>query len=84
MCDNAYYVEGRNYNLLSVSQLNSLGCKVEFGNIKDKIYDANGELIGSGDQTRGNLFYLDISEATWLVVQFDDMWLWHKIFSCKF
>ena len=24
-CDNAYYVEGLNYNLLSVSQLNNLG-----------------------------------------------------------
>ena len=31
--DNTYYVEGLNYNLLSVSQLNSLGCKVEFENI---------------------------------------------------
>ena len=30
LCDNAYYVEGLNYNLLSVSQLNNLGCKVEF------------------------------------------------------
>lgn len=48
-CDNAYYVEGLYYNLLSVSQLNSLGCKVEFPNRKAKIYDVNGELIGSGD-----------------------------------
>ena len=31
-CDNAYYVEGLNYNLLSVSQLNNLGWKVEFEN----------------------------------------------------
>ena len=30
MCDNAYYVEGLNYKFLSVSQLNSSGCKVEF------------------------------------------------------
>ena len=29
-CDNAYYVEGLNYNLLSVSQLGNVGCKVEF------------------------------------------------------
>ena len=31
-CDDAYYVEGLNYNLLSVSQLSNIGCKVEFGN----------------------------------------------------
>ena len=41
-CDNAYYVEGLNYNLLSVSQLGNLGCKVEFGNKTAKIYDTNG------------------------------------------
>ena len=29
-CDNAYYVEGLNYNLLSVSQLGNVGYKVEF------------------------------------------------------
>ena len=29
-CDNAYYVEGLNYNLLSISQLGNIGCKVEF------------------------------------------------------
>ena len=27
-CDNAYYVEGLNYNLLSVSQLGNIKCKV--------------------------------------------------------
>ena len=36
--DNAYYVEGLNYNLLSVSQLDSLGCKVDFENKIAKIY----------------------------------------------
>ena len=77
MCDNAYYV-GLNYNLLSVSQLNSLGCKVEFDNKKAKIYEINGKLIGNGDQTRGNLFYLDMNNATCLVVEIDDVWLWHK------
>ena len=30
LCDDAFYVELLNYNLLSVSQLNNLGCKVEF------------------------------------------------------
>ena len=77
-CDNAYYVEGLNYNLLSVSQLNKLGCNVEFENKIAKIYDASGELIGKGDQTRSNLFYLDIDDVTCLVSKFDDTWLWHK------
>ena len=78
MCDNAYYVEGLNYNLLSVSQLNSLGCKVEFENKIAKIYDIDGKLIDKGDQTRGNLFYLDIEDATCLVVEFDNVLLWNK------
>ena len=75
LCDNAYYVEGINYNLLSVSQLNNLGCKVEFENKIAKIYDTDGKIIGKGDQTRGNLFYLDIEDATCLLVKFDFVWL---------
>ena len=67
-----------NYNLLSVSQLTNLGCKVEFENKSTKIYDTNGKLIGKGDQTRSNLFYLDIEDATCLIEKFDDVWLWHK------
>ena len=54
-----------------------MGCKVEFENEANKIYDTNGRLIGKGDQTRSNLFYLDIENATCLVVKFDDVWLWH-------
>ena len=78
LCDNAYYVEGLNYNLLSVSQLNNSSCKVEFENKTTKIYDTDGKLIGKGDQTRGNLFYLDMNDATFLVIKFDDVWLWNK------
>ena len=55
-----------------------MGCKVEFGNKTTKIYDTNGKLIGKGDQTRSNLFYLDIEDSTCLVVNFDDVWLWKK------
>ena len=77
-CDNAYYVEGPNYNLLSVLQLNSVRCKVEFRNKRAKIYDANGELIGNGDQTRDNFFYLDMDDVAFIIVQFDDVWLWKK------
>ena len=49
-----------------MSQLNNLGCKVEFENKIAKIYDTNEKLIRKGDQTRGNLFYLDIEGATYL------------------
>lgn len=77
-CDNAYYVEGLNHNLLSVSQLNNLGHKVEFENRIAKIYDEDGNLIGKGDQTRGNLFYLNLDDAACHVAKIDDVWLWHK------
>ena len=62
--------------MLSVSQLNKLGCKVE--NKTAKIYDTNGKLIRRGDQTKSNLFYLDIDDANCLIAKFDDTWLWHK------
>ena len=78
MCDNAYYVEGLNYNMLCVSELNNIGCKVEFEIKIAKIYETNRKLIGKGDQTVSNLFYLDIENATCLVVNFNDKWLWHK------
>ena len=78
LCDNAYYVDGIKYNFFSVSQLNNLGCKVEFENKISMIYDTDGKLIGKGDQTRSNLFYLDIEDTTYLIVEFDDVWLWHK------
>ena len=69
---NVYYVERLNYNLLSVSQLNKLRCKVEFEKKITRIYDIDGKLIGKGDQTRSNLFYLDIENTTCLV-KFDDI-----------
>ena len=74
--NNAYYVEGLNHNLLSVSQQNNSGCKVEFGNKIAKIYDIDEKIIEKGDKTRGNLFYFDIEDATCLVVEFDDVLLW--------
>ena len=61
-----------------MSQLGNVGCKVEFGNKIAKIYDTDGNLIGKGDQTRSNLFYLDMEDVAFCVVRFDDVWLWHK------
>ena len=55
-----------------------MGCKVEFENKFSKIYDTSGNLIGKGDQTRSNLFYLDIEDATYLIEKNDGVWLWHK------
>ena len=56
MCDNTYFVEGLHFNLMSVSELNSSGYKVEFENKIEKIYDTNGKLIRKGDQTTDNIF----------------------------
>ena len=77
-CGNTYYVEGLNYNFLSVTQLNISGCKVEFNQRKALIYNEEGKINGSGDQTKDNLFYLDKVSETCLMVKYDDVWLWHK------
>ena len=61
-----------------MSHLNNSSCKVEFENKIAKIYDTEGKQFGKDDRTRGNLFYIDIEDATCLVVEFDDVWLWHK------
>ena len=68
-CENTYFVEGLNYNLLSVVQLNRLGYKVEFNQKKALIYNSRGELSGSGERTKGNLFYLDESIETCLMMK---------------
>ena len=42
------------------------------------IYNSKGKLSGSGERTRGDLFYLDETTKTCLMVKSDDVWLWHK------
>ena len=72
-CDNTYFVEGINYNFLSVAQLNRLGYKVEFNQKKDLFYNSKGKLNGSGDQTKGNLFFLDETIDTCVIFKYDDV-----------
>ena len=62
--DNAYWVEGLKHNLLSVVQLNNIGFKVEFMNGKAKLLDGKGNLVGTGNQTKGNLLYLDLTKSS--------------------
>ena len=83
ICENTQFVEGLNYNLLSVAQLNKSGYKVEFNQKKALIYNSEGELSGTGERTKGNLLYLDESIETCLMVKSEDVWLWHKRLSCK-
>ena len=35
-------------------------------------------MIRKGEQNSSNLFYLDIGDATYLIVETNDVWLWHK------
>ena len=77
-CENTYFVKGMNNNLLSVAKLNKLGYKVEFNQKKALIYNSEGELSSNGARTKGNLFYLDESIETCLMVKSEDVWLWHK------
>ena len=47
-------------------------------NGKEKLLDDKGKLIGSGKQTKGNLFYLDLCECSCFIAQIEESWLWHK------
>lgn len=51
---------------------------MEFKNKKFKIYDDDGNLIGTSEDTKGNVFYLNPTIDTYLFPRFDDVWLWHK------
>ena len=47
-------------------------------NGKAKLLDGKENLVGSGKQTKGNLFYLDLSESSCFIAQVEESWLWHK------
>ena len=47
-------------------------------NGKAKLLYGKGNLVGSGKQTKGNLFYLDLSESSCFIAQVEESWLWHK------
>ena len=68
-CYNVYWVEGLKHNLLSVAQLNNIGFKVEFMNGKANLLDGKGNLVGTGMQTKGNLFYLDLNGSSCFITQ---------------
>ena len=37
--------------------------------------------LGLANKTKGNLFYLDLSESSCFFAQVEESWLWHKILS---
>lgn len=63
---------------MSVVQLNNTDHKLEFQNRKENIYDNDGNFIGTREQTRGNLLYLDPTINTCLFYRIEDVFLWHK------
>ena len=47
-------------------------------NGKTKLLDEKGNLVGSGKQTKFNLFYLDLNECSCFIGQVEEIWLWHR------
>ena len=45
---------------------------------KATLLDDKGKLIGSGKQTKYNLFYLDLGEYSCFISQVEERWLWHR------
>ena len=42
---------------------------------KARLLDDKGNLIGSGKQTRSNLFYLDLGDFSCFIAQMEEIWL---------
>lgn len=61
-----------------MAQLKNLGHQVAFESKKVKIFDDGGKLVGIGAQSKGNLFYLDNVESSYLMMKNEDAWLWNK------
>ena len=55
-----------------MAQLNNIGFKVEFMNGKAELLDGKGTLVGSSNQTKGYLFYLDLSESSSFIAQVEE------------
>ena len=54
-------------------------------NGKAKFLDGKGNLVVSGKQTKGNLFYLDLNESSCFISQVEESWLWHqRLFHVNF
>ena len=47
-------------------------------NGKARLLDDKGNLIGSGMQTKSNLFYLDLGDFSCFISQVEESWLWHR------
>ena len=47
-------------------------------NMKAKLVDGKGNLVRTNNQTRGNLFYLDLTKNSCFIAQAEESWLWHK------
>ena len=45
---------------------------------KERLLDDKGKLVGLGNQTKGNLFYLELGECSCFIAQIEESWLWHK------
>ena len=45
---------------------------------KARLLNNQGKLIGSGTQTKGNLFYLELGGFSCFIAQVEESWLWHR------
>ena len=78
--DDVYFVDGLKHNLLSVGQLVDKRYLLQFIENTCIIKDRDGKLIWIGTRSRGNGFQLNPTKMTFLVVEVDNNWLWHRRF----
>lgn len=78
--DNVYFIDGLKHNLLSFGHLVDKGDQLQFIEKTYIIKDKDGKMIRTRTRSKGNVFQLNPTEMTCLVVKFDKSWLWHRRF----
>lgn len=56
------------------------GYQLQFIEKSSIIKDRDGNIIGIGTRSRGNVFQLNPTKMTCLVAKVDNSWLWHRRF----
>jgi len=79
-----YYISKLKSNIVSLSQLEELGCEISMKNGKMSVFDLEGTLLISAPRTMNRLYTVKlgvVNPVCFLMKQSDEAWRWHARFG---